>query len=124
MEQAVLFFLLKNWSAGAHYRVWDDLSFETENPLISISTLDILSSISTLICHQNGTKVKSQTSIDFGIKYQISTLLSLSDDILVMGFLWRSMPRNRIFSREQMRLDAAETTFKSWMTRIFKEFSV
>ena len=98
MERAVLFDLLENWSAGAYYRIWDDLSFETEDPFISISTLDILLAISALMYQQTSTKDKSQTIPNSGINHQSSTLFNLPDDILVMEILLRSLPRSRILS--------------------------
>jgi len=124
MERVVLFDLLENWSMGSCYRVWDDLSFETENPLIGISTLNILSAISALIYQQGGTEDEHKTRLDVCIKHQSSALLNLPDDILVMELLWRSLQRSRILSHEQISLNAPETPFKSQMTRIFKECSM
>lgn len=124
MERAVLFDLLENWSTGSNYRIWDDLSFETENPLIGISTLNILSAISALICQQSGTEDERQTHLDVDIKHQSSALLNLPDDILVMELLWRSLQRSRIPSHEQISLNASETLFKSRTTIIFQKCSM
>ena len=122
-ERAVYFDMLVNWQT-AQDCMSEDLSIQTENPLIGISTLEILSVVSALVWEENNTQDGGEPCLDWGIGLRAAALLTLPNDKLLFQFLWCSVQRSRRMEFEDVFSTASRHSYRSLVNEVFKKCSV
>jgi hypothetical protein len=122
-ERAVYFDLLINWRRTQDC-LSEDLSVQTENPLIGISTLEILSVVSALIWEGKDTQDGHEPCLDWGIGLQAAALLSLPNDKLLFRFLWCSVKRRRMMVYEEVNSVTSRHSYQALVNEVFTKCSV
>jgi hypothetical protein len=116
-ERAIFFDLVINWSP---LHLCEYLDIEHENSFTGLSTLEIILTISFLV--RNGTDLHSTVDLHHrgSVGSRVAGLIALSDEALLLSFLWSSVRLNRTSSYENVRQAGYSELWTNWMTEIYK----
>jgi hypothetical protein len=115
-ERAVFFDLVINWSPLQFCKYLD---IEHHNSFTGLSTLGIISTTSFLVSSENGLLDAIDLRYQGNVESRVAGLIALSDEALLLGFLWSTVRQDRMRSYDDMRQAGCLRLWTDWMTEIY-----